>query len=136
VYILLIEDDPSAATIAQEALHQAWRNRGKAGSVVVLPTGADAIAHLNNTNQLPTLILADIQTPRLNGLELLALLKSDRRTKMIPVVMLTNSNSKADVREAFRQGCAGYWLKELDYEQLIKDVEMLQAYWERSKSPC
>ena len=96
--ILLVEDDAADALLVQEAL----RARGAARSIAWVPDGLAALELLRDPAATrPDLIVVDLNMPRMNGRELLAVLKSDAGLKMIPVVVLSTSDAPADVHEAY-----------------------------------
>lgn len=131
IRFLLVEDDTSAALIAQSALEDGWKKWGISGEVVVCRDGSEAIAYLNSTDKdkLPHVILSDLKMPRLGGLELLKILKLDSRFLRIPVVIVSTSTSLSDINAAWEQQCAGYVFKAASYEEFANSLDKLQQYW-------
>jgi CheY-like chemotaxis protein len=78
---------------------------------------------------MPALILLDLQLPRINGLEVLQRLRSDKRTKLLPVVILTTSNEQQDLINSYNVGCNSYLRKPVDYNQFVTAVQQLGMYW-------
>jgi len=142
VFILLVEDNPADAELAIRALR-----RGRiSNQIQLLKDGAEALdfifcrgdyAHRTITDY-PKMILLDLKLPKVSGLEVLQQLKSDPRTQMIPVVVLTSSAQDSDVLESYKLGVNSYIVKPVDFEQFNKAVEQLGFYWvliNRSPNP-
>ncbi|WP_392478875.1 response regulator [Nostoc sp. C110] len=131
--IVLVEDNATDAELTIRALR-----RGKIGNnIQLLEDGAEALdfffcrgeyAHRRMTNQ-PKVILLDLKLPRISGLEVLRQLKSDPRTQMIPVVVLTSSAEDQDMIESYRLGVNSYIVKPVDFEQFNQAVQQLGFYW-------
>ncbi len=77
----------------------------------------------------PKVVLLDLKLPKLNGLEVLRRLKSDDRTKRIPVVVLTSSHEEPDVEESYRLGVNSYIVKPVDFESFASAVAEVGVYW-------
>ncbi len=133
VFILLVEDNPTDAELAIRALR-----RGRiSNEIQLLKDGAEALdfmfcrgdyTHRQITNQ-PKVILLDLKLPKVSGLEVLRQLKSDPRTQMIPIVVMTSSAQDSDVIESYKLGVNSYIVKPVDFEQFNKAVEQLGFYW-------
>jgi len=131
--IVLVEDNATDAELTIRALR-----RGRIGNnIQLLEDGAEALdfffcrgeyAHRSMTNQ-PKVILLDLKLPRISGLEVLRQLKSDPRTQMIPVVVLTSSAEDQDMIESYRLGVNSYIVKPVDFEQFNQAVQQLSFYW-------
>lgn len=133
VFILLVEDNPADAELAIRAL----RRSRISNQIQVLQDGAEALdfifcrgdyTHRQITDR-PKVILLDLKLPKISGLEVLRQLKSDPRTKMIPIVVLTSSAEDSDVIESYKLGVNSYIVKPVDFEQFNKAVEQLGFYW-------
>lgn len=123
--ILLIEDDMIEVMKFQRTLKTLKLNH----EIIETNNGEEAINALKNKNNLPDLILLDLNMPRINGIEFLNILKSDARLKYIPTVALTTSINNKDLVACFEIGIAGYILKPLKYEDYILKIEKVLAYW-------
>lgn len=96
--------------------------------------GEEALDYLKDSeNIMPGLILLDINMPRMNGIELLRILKADDRLKRIPVVMLTTSKEQQDKIESFSLSVAGYMIKPVDYLKFVEIVKTIHLYWTLSE---
>lgn len=130
--ILLVEDDDTDALIAR----QAFKDIEVANEVVHKVDGEYALEYLRDeSNKKPGIILLDLNMPRMNGFELLKIIKADAELKKIPVVILTTSNMKQDISESFKLGVAGYIVKPLNYKQLLEAIKTINQYWDLSKLP-
>ena len=131
--ILLVEDNPD-----DEALTlRAFKKSNIIIEVVVARDGAEALDYLfatgiyvdRNSAEMPHLILLDLKLPRIDGLELLRRLRSDERTKLLPVVVLTSSNEERDIAESYALGANSYICKPVDFIQFTEAVRQLGMYW-------
>ena len=131
--ILLVEDNPD-----DEALTlRAFKKSNIIIEVVVARDGAEALDYLfatgiyvdRNSAEMPHLILLDLKLPRIDGLELLRRLRSDERTKLLPVVVLTSSNEERDIAESYALGANSYIRKPVDFIQFTEAVRQLGMYW-------
>src|SRR5689334_3140958 len=93
--------------------------------------GAEALDKLFGEGQdrLPDLVLLDLKLPKVNGLEVLKKLRSDPRTKTLPVVVLTSSDEERDIVESYELGANSYVRKPVDFDQFIDAVRQLGLYW-------
>jgi two-component system response regulator len=140
--IFLVEDNP-----ADEALTlRAFRKNNLANRIVVARDGSEALDWLFATGThasrdpelLPELVLLDLKLPKVDGLEVLQRLRADRRTKLLPVVVLTSSREEADILRSYDLGANSYICKPVDFTQFCEAVGQLGLYWlvlnERPKS--
>ena len=133
VDILLVEDNPHDLELALRAL----KKRHLANKVVVARDGAEALDFIFGTGEYahrqienrPKVVLLDLKLPKVDGLEVLRRIKSDERTKVIPVVVLTSSEEERDIVESYRLGVNSYMVKPVDFEQFINCVSELGLYW-------
>ncbi|MFQ3296526.1 MAG: CheY-like chemotaxis protein [Polaribacter sp.] len=91
--------------------------------------GEEALEILEDKGQFPDLILLDLNMPKLNGIEFLTILKSNKDIKHIPTVILTTSDNQKDLEECYRMGVSGYILKPLKYDNYVQKIENVLSYW-------
>lgn len=123
--ILLIEDD----MIEVMKLNRTISKLELAHNIVEANNGEEALKILQKKDELPDIILLDLNMPKLNGIEFLNILKKDDILKYIPTIILTTSNNQKDLLECYKIGIAGYVLKPLKYEDYVSKIEKLLAYW-------
>jgi len=123
--ILLIEDD----MIEVMKLNRAKSSLQLNHRIIEANNGEDALMLLEQKDNLPDIILLDLNMPKINGIEFLKILKADERLKYIPTIILTTSNNQRDLLECYKIGIAGYVLKPLKYEDYVSKIEKLLAYW-------
>ena len=125
--ILLVEDNPRDA----ELTLRAFRKHNLANSVSVAHDGVEALDILfsRTATEWPRVILLDLKLPKLDGLEVLRRLKSDDRTRSIPVVVVTSSNQDPDIKTAYELGANSYVVKPVDFESFMKTMSELGFYW-------
>jgi len=133
IEILLIEDSPADMALALDALAR----HHLAGRVHVVRDGVEALALLHGSGApgpghpapRPRVILLDLKLPRLDGLEVLRRLKSDPRTRSIPVVVLTSSDEDQDILESYRLGANSYVVKPVGFERFTEAMRQIELYW-------
>ena len=125
--ILLVEDDLDHVELTLRVLKELKVEH----EIVVARDGAQALDFLlgGNTSVQPTLILLDLNMPKINGLDVLKRIRSEESTKRIPVVILTTSREDKDVIDSYNLGANSYIIKPVDYEQFTIAVEQLGLYW-------
>ncbi len=133
IELLLVEDNPQDLELAQRALKKA----NLAGSMHIARDGEEALDFIfcegdhcgRNVLSRLKLILLDLKLPKVDGLEVLRRLKSDSRTRTIPVVVLTSSQEQSDVLESYGLGVNSFIVKPVDFEQFSATVQELGLYW-------
>ncbi len=132
VEILLVEDNPNDEMLA---LH-AFKRQKIVNDVQVVRDGAEALeyifctgAYAERTTGNPKLILLDLKLPLVDGIEVLRQIRSDLRTRMVPVVVLTTSREDRDVLEAYKLGVNSYIVKPVDFDQFNEVTNRLGFYW-------
>ncbi|WP_055434816.1 response regulator [Lacinutrix algicola] len=123
--ILLIEDD----MIEIMKLNRTISTLKLDHKIIEANNGEDALGILEQKDNLPDIILLDLNMPKINGIEFLNILKKDDVLKYIPTIILTTSNNQKDLLECYKTGVAGYVLKPLKYEDYVSKIEKLLAYW-------
>lgn len=123
--ILLIEDD----MIEVMKLNRTISSLKLDHTIIEANNGEDALKILSKKDNLPHIILLDLNMPKVNGIEFLKILKNDTQLKYIPTIVLTTSNNKKDLKSCFEIGIAGYVLKPLKYDDYMAKIEKILAYW-------
>jgi CheY-like chemotaxis protein len=124
--IVLVEDNPDDEALTLRAL----KKQHLANEIVVVRDGVEALEFLlSPDNQLPHLVLLDLKLPRLDGLQVLQRLRSEPRTRLLPVVVLTSSDEDRDVIDGYRLGANSYIRKPVDFNQFSEAVRQLGLYW-------
>lgn len=131
--ILLVEDNPDDEQLTIDAL-DANRIGNK---VTVARNGAEALDYLfaqgayaeRDITDLPTVVLLDLNLPKISGLEVLRRIREDDRTRLLPVVILTSSNEEEDRVRGYQLGANSYVRKPVDFDEFIKAAGQLGLYW-------
>lgn len=131
--ILLVEDNADDEELTIRTLQ---KNHLK-NKIVVVRDGVEALDYLFGTGEYsdrdlsvsPVLIMLDIKLPKLTGLEVLKKIKSDSRTSVVPVVMLTSSDEEKDLIESYQLGANSYVRKPVDFSEFQKSIRQLALYW-------
>lgn len=133
VEILIVEDDPRDAELTLRAL----KKNNLANSVFVAKDGEEAIDYIfckgkfekRNFNNPPKVILLDLKLPKVGGLEILRLVKGDKKTTHIPIVVVTSSREEPDMKEAYALGVNSYVVKPVDFDKFVNAMSSLGLYW-------
>ncbi len=131
--ILLVEDNPSDEKLTLLA----FKNCGVANDVVVERDGAAALDYLfatgphsgRDTTALPTVVLLDLNLPKIDGLEVLRRVRADERTHLLPVVVLTSSKEDEDIVRSFTLGANAYVRKPVDFTEFVAAAKTLGLFW-------
>jgi two-component system response regulator len=131
--IVLCEDNGNDAELTIRALSK----QGLAKSLIHLKDGEELLHYIyctgvyatRNAEELPRLIILDLKMPKVDGLEAIRKLKSDKRTCMIPLVLLSSSKEDKDIRESYRLGVNSYIVKPVEFEGYVKVVSTVGLYW-------
>ena len=131
--ILLVEDNPDDVELTLLGL----KKNNVANDIVVAQDGAEALDYLFCTGKyaerdasvMPVLILLDLKLPKVDGLEVLKRLRSDDRTKLIPVVILTTSDEETDLVQCYNNGANSYIRKPVDFIRFSEAIQQLKVYW-------
>ena len=132
IEIILVDDNPNDAELAIRAL----KKHNMANKMIHLRDGAEALEFIFGKNDSstaltvqPKLILLDIKMPKVDGIEVLRKLKSDPRTKKIPVVVMTSSQEGKDMVESYNLGVNAYVVKPLDFHEFVNTVKEIGLFW-------
>jgi two-component system, response regulator len=131
--ILLIEDNPDDV----ELTLRAFKKNNVVNEIVVAGDGIEALDYLYGTgkfksrdiSQLPAVVLLDLKLPKLDGMEVLQRIRSDDRTKFLPVVILTSSKEEQDIKGSYGLGANSYIRKPVNFLNFLEAVRQLELYW-------
>jgi two-component system response regulator len=131
--ILLVEDNPDDIELTKRA----FRKQKIMNDMIVAHDGEEALDFLfcrneyaqKNPNELPTIILLDLNLPKISGLEVLREIRSNPITALLPVVVLTSSKEEQDLMSSYKLGANSYIRKPVDFEQFLSAVSALGLYW-------
>lgn len=131
--ILLVEDNADDEALTLRAL----KKNNITNEVVVARDGAEALDYLfgtgaykgRDTSTLPQVVLLDLKLPKIDGLEVLERIRADKRTRLLPIVILTSSNEEQDRLHGYDLGANSYVRKPVDFGQFIEAVRNLGLYW-------
>lgn len=130
IHILLVEDNEGDILLTTEALEE-----GRiVNKISVIKDGKSAQTHLEkianeNTDELPDLILLDVNLPKKNGHEVLQFIKQHDALAQIPVIMLTTSSSETDIIKSYKNHANCYITKPVEVDQFIKAVNEIEEFW-------
>jgi two-component system response regulator len=133
VEVLLVEDNPRDAELTIRAL----RRHNLANQLFHTEDGAEALDFLfgrgnyegRQTDISPKVVLLDLKLPKVNGLEVLRIMKSDLRLRTIPVIMVTSSAEDPDIKAAYELGVNGYVIKPVQFDAFMEAMSHLGIYW-------
>ncbi|MBK1877062.1 response regulator [Pelagicoccus mobilis] len=131
--ILLVEDNPDDV----ELTLRAFKKQGLVNQIDVVNDGQDALDYLFRkgrfagkvTSPLPSLVLLDLNLPRVDGIEVLKQIRSERKTRCVPVTILTTSREEEDLSMSYELGANSYIRKPVDFHQFTEAVKQLGFYW-------
>lgn len=133
VDILLVEDNSRDA----ELIIRAFKKRNLGNQIFVVEDGAEALDFVfcrgqyaqRDMNNPPRVILLDLKLPKIDGLEVLQAIKTDERTRTIPVVMVTSSREDPDIKAAYKLGANSYVVKPVEFDAFTEAMSCLGFYW-------
>lgn len=131
-HILLVEDNPDDVELTLHALEK----NNLINPVHVLRDGEEAVNYLfykgkyaDTNHPAPSLILLDLKLPKVDGLDVLQMIKADAKLRRIPVVVLTSSREEVDVVRSYDLGVNSYIRKPVDFDQFVDTVNHIGYYW-------
>jgi CheY-like chemotaxis protein len=139
IEIILVEDNPTDVEMTLTAL----KARNLANKVRVLRDGAEALDYIMNhvdcrpgmEPHCPKVILLDLKLPKVDGLEVLKRIRSEERTKSVPVVILTSSNEERDRIASYQLGVNSYVVKPVNFDDFARAVAEIGCYWVLMNTP-
>jgi CheY-like chemotaxis protein len=131
--ILLVEDNPDDVELTRIA----FREAKVANHLVVVNDGAQALDYLfargafaeRNPDDLPSIVLLDLNLPKVDGREVLQAIRASEKTRSLPVVVLTTSTEPFDVEASYALGVNSYIQKPVDFERFVWAVQQVGLYW-------
>jgi len=130
--ILLAEDNQRDVELTIEALSE----HNLANNVVTVNDGVEALEYLTCSGKfdgrkkgLPAVLLLDIKMPRMDGIELLQIIRSNEELTLLPVVMLTSSREEPDLRKCYELGANAYVVKPVNFAEFISAVKHIGIFW-------
>jgi len=131
--ILLVDDSPADVELTVHALKQG----GLASSIAVAEDGAEALDYLfcrgvhqgRSPCDRPSVILLDLNLPKVSGLQVLEALRADERTRAIPIVILTSSKESKDLIAGYKLGASAFIQKPVDFEEFRKTIKEIGMFW-------
>mgnify|MGYP000854670873 CR=1 FL=1 len=132
-FVLLVEDSPDDVELILRALSRSYTTV----EVIVAHDGVEALSFLfgtgayaeRNMSVMPAVVFLDLKLPRINGFEVLERIRSDERTKLLPVVILTSSNEEKDLIRSYELGANSYVCKPVDFTEFSDVIRQLGSYW-------
>lgn len=131
--VLLVEDNPDDVELTLKA----FKTHAITNEVAVVRDGAEALDYLfatgnyasRNVGDLPSIILLDINLPKIGGLDVLRSIRADERTRLQPVIVLTSSSEEQDILTSYKLGANSYVRKPVDFVQFVEAVKNLGLFW-------
>lgn len=130
--ILLVEDNPKDLELTLLALEKS----NLANEVVSVRDGEEALdylfqrgAYADRPRGNPAVVLLDLKLPKIDGIEVLAQIKADARTRSVPVVMLTTSRQEQDLTRSYQLAVNAYVVKPVDFKEFLAAIEGLGVFW-------
>ncbi len=131
--IMVVEDNEDDL----ELTLRAFAKNNILNEIVIARDGVEALDYLFGTGVhegrdlrvMPEVILLDLNMPRMGGIETLRKIRGDKRTKLLPVVVLTSSDEEQDMTESYECGVNSYIRKPVDFNQFVDSVKQLSLYW-------
>ncbi len=135
LHVLLVEDSPADVILFRKALSMC----SEQVDLQVIHDSETVGDYLKNHHEKygkasPDLVILDLSLPKITGLQLLKSMKNNSETVEIPVIILTNSISKKEMKEAYRTGAAGFMQKSVDMDQYMESIETAMRYWSKVMS--
>jgi CheY-like chemotaxis protein len=131
-HILFVDDSPRDTKLALKA----FQEYSLANRIVSLEDGEEALDYLyrrerfaDRDNEMPSFILLDLKMPKVDGLEVLRIVKSDPALKVIPVVIMTSSREEQDLVSSYQLGVNAFVVKPVNFKEFVDAVKMVGGFW-------
>ncbi len=133
IEILIVEDNPNDAEMAIRA----FKKNNLTNQILVVGDGEEALDFIFSRGKyadrekinLPKIILLDLKLPKIDGLEVLKVIKANQDTKIIPVIMLTSSKEETDILKSYELGVNSYIVKPVDFDKFVEAIRDVGLYW-------
>lgn len=129
--ILIVDDSENDVELTKSVLTQ----NNLANEIIVAEDGEEALDYLYKRGKFanergnPAIILLDMKMPKMNGIEVLKIIRADNQFSAIPIIILTSSREERDLMESYRYGANSYVVKPVDIPQFINAIKSLGQYW-------
>lgn len=126
--ILLVEDNPMDIDLTQRAFAES----NLSNPIIIARDGQEALDYFEaweKTDPLPLVVLLDLQLPKIQGLDVLRVIKQDSTFRKLPVVVLTSSAEDRDIERAYDLGANSYIVKPVDFEKFLEVAKHIEIYW-------
>ena len=131
--IYIVDDDPGHARLIEKNL----RRSGIGNAIVVFCSGAEVLEqiHGQDESKQPILMMLDLNMPGISGQGVLKTLKRDERTKHIPIIVLTTTDSAAEIEECYALGCNLFMTKPMQYQKFAENIRQLGLVFQIVEAP-
>lgn len=132
--ILLVEDNP----VDIDLTIRAFKKRNLNNPIQIARNGEEALKYIEKWNagdQTPVVILLDLKMPKVDGLEVLKVLKTHEKYATIPVVVLTTSSDNKDIEKAYKLGANSYIVKPVNFDKFVEVASQIELYWNVLNEP-
>lgn len=130
--VLLVEDNADDIELTKRA----FKKSNIANELIIVTDGAEALEFINCTGKFarqpcdsPGLVLLDLKLPKVDGMEVLRAIRSNQKTRLLPVIIMTSSKEEQDLINGYALGANSYIRKPIDFEQFSQAVQQLGLYW-------
>lgn len=128
--VLLVEDNPDDVLITRRA----WKKGGLKNQLCIVNNGEEALMFLRREEgyvdaPTPCLILLDLKMPRMDGFDVLEIIKDEDTLRSIPVIILTSSERDKDIERAYQLGCNSYIKKPVNFTNFIEAITEIKRFW-------
>lgn len=133
--ILLVEDNP----VDVDLTLRAFKSKNLTNNIRIARDGEAAVEFIDKWDageQVPVVILLDLKLPKVDGLEVLKIIKSNKKYSHIPIVVLTSSSNSLDIETAYKLGANSYIVKPVSFENFIEVAAQIEVYWTVLNKPC